>query len=66
VRRLLLLAPFVALAAIGAAFWRRQENPVRELLDALGAAADALAAYLERIYEEAFLETEKDDDDEPD
>lgn len=64
--RRLLLVPLLALVAIGAAFWRRQEDPVRALIQALAAAADALAAYLERIYEEAFLETENDDDDDRD
>jgi hypothetical protein len=61
--RRLLLVPVLALVAIGAAFLRRHEDPIRTLIQALAAAADALAAYLERIYKEAFLETEKDDDD---
>jgi hypothetical protein len=63
--RRLLLVPLLAVAAIGAVFWRRPENPMRALLEALAAAAEALAAYLERIYEEAFLETEEEDDDDP-
>jgi hypothetical protein len=59
-----LLAPVLALIAIGAAtLWLRERDPLRTLLDAFAAAADALAAALERIYEEAFLDTDDEDDD---
>jgi len=33
------------------------EDPVRALLDAFAQQADLLAAYLERVYDEAYLET---------
>jgi uncharacterized phage protein gp47/JayE len=33
------------------------DNPIRVLLDALAHQADVLSEYLDRVYEEAFLET---------
>ena len=57
-------APVLALLAIGAvAAWLRGRDPIRTLLDAFAAAVDALAAALERLYEEAFLDTDDEDDD---
>ena len=39
---------------------RRQEDPVRLLLELLAMQADVLSASLDRIYDEAYLETEGD------
>jgi hypothetical protein len=36
----------------------QEREPLRELLDSLAAAADALSAYMERIYEESYLATD--------